>query len=556
MHSRSSSLALGSLAWIAALLAFAGAASAQLVDSSQVSPTVPGGTIAKSLGQQVGTGHGDAYTAGSAVYLIKRDPARSIRRGRQLFQRKFTLRQGIGPRLTPDSEGNIRETRALGAGIADSCAACHGRPRGSAGFGGDVVTRPDSRDAPHLFGLGLQEMLADEITTELRSIRARALRDAVSGRTGTDSRDPRCRRDRRHCQPSGPGPVTVRLASKGIYFGELTAFPDGSVDSSRLRGVDADLRVRPFFHHGETISIREFVIGAFNAEMGMQAADPVLCAVTDPIAPTPATSPAGFRYDPSLDRFERPPGCESSDPDNDGVRDEIDTAVVDHMEFYLLNYFKPALGAQTDRTRRGRARMDAIGCTSCHVGDLVIQADRRVADVETLHDPVRGVFNRLFATASTRFAIVPDSYPNPQLLPAGESFVVRNIFTDFKRHDLGPAFHEREYDGELQTHFLTEALWGVGSSAPYGHDGRSMNLEEVILRHGGEAQASRNAFTQIGDTERREILDFLATLVLFPPDDTASNLNPGDPTRSIQDPAGHGTIHLGALFQLPEEGAE
>jgi hypothetical protein len=33
---------------------------------------------------------------------------------------------------------------------SDSCAACHGRPRGAAGFGGDVVTRPDSRDAPHL----------------------------------------------------------------------------------------------------------------------------------------------------------------------------------------------------------------------------------------------------------------------------------------------------------------------------------------------------------------------------------------------------------------------
>ncbi|MFP6905146.1 MAG: hypothetical protein VCG02_08010 [Verrucomicrobiota bacterium] len=27
------------------------------------------------------------------------------------------------------------------------------------------------RDAPHLFGLGLQEMLADEMTTELRNLR-------------------------------------------------------------------------------------------------------------------------------------------------------------------------------------------------------------------------------------------------------------------------------------------------------------------------------------------------------------------------------------------------
>jgi hypothetical protein len=53
----------------------------------------------------------------------------------------------------------------IGAGLADSCATCHGRPRGSAGFGGNVVTRPDSRDAPHLFGAGLKEMLADEISS-------------------------------------------------------------------------------------------------------------------------------------------------------------------------------------------------------------------------------------------------------------------------------------------------------------------------------------------------------------------------------------------------------
>jgi hypothetical protein len=307
MHSRSSSLALGSLAWIAALLAFAGAASAQLVDSSQVSPTVPGGTIAKSLGQQVGTGHGDAYTAGSAVYLIKRDPARSIRRGRQLFQRKFTLRQGIGPRLTPDSEGNIRETRALGAGISDSCAACHGRPRGSAGFGGDVVTRPDSRDAPHLFGLGPRRCWRTRSPPSCDRFARASRRRLWPNRHGIARSALPPRSPQLPAQRSGAGDGAPR--SKGIYFGELTAFPDGSVDSSRLRGVDADLRVRPFFHHGETISIREFVIGAFNAEMGMQAADPVLCAVTDPTAPTPATSPAGFRYDPSLDRFERPPGC-------------------------------------------------------------------------------------------------------------------------------------------------------------------------------------------------------------------------------------------------------
>jgi hypothetical protein len=76
----------------------------------------------------------------------------------------------MGP-ITGDGAGDIELDDRIGAGLSDSCAGCHGRPRGSAGHGGDVATRPDSRDAPHLFGLGLVEMLADEMTTELRAIR-------------------------------------------------------------------------------------------------------------------------------------------------------------------------------------------------------------------------------------------------------------------------------------------------------------------------------------------------------------------------------------------------
>ena len=43
-----------------------------------------------------------------------------------------------------------------------------------------------------------------------------------------------------------------------------------------VSGVDPDLRVRPFLAQGGTISIREFVVGAFNAEMGIDAVDPLL----------------------------------------------------------------------------------------------------------------------------------------------------------------------------------------------------------------------------------------------------------------------------------------
>jgi len=113
-------------------------------------------------------------TVGSSVYLIHRDPFRAIRRGRQLFQLKFTRSQGQGPNES-DGVGDIDNNIGIGAGSADSCALCHGRPRGSAGAGGNVVTRPDSPDAGHLFCLGLKEMLVDEISSDLRSTRDLAI---------------------------------------------------------------------------------------------------------------------------------------------------------------------------------------------------------------------------------------------------------------------------------------------------------------------------------------------------------------------------------------------
>ena len=59
-------------------------------------------------------------------------------------------------------------------------------PRGAAGAGGAIIfTRPDHRDAPHVFGAGLKEMLADEITAELRAIRSRHYRQAQQTRTAS-----------------------------------------------------------------------------------------------------------------------------------------------------------------------------------------------------------------------------------------------------------------------------------------------------------------------------------------------------------------------------------
>src|SRR4051794_2276056 len=237
---------------LAVFMVQASAAHGQLVDNTLAPNTVKAG-INKSLADEIGPGRGDLMTPNSSLFIINRDPFRSVRRGRQLFQRKFTRAQGQGPNNS-DGLGNINVTGGIGAGLSDSCAGCHGRPRGSAGVGGDVATRPDSRDAPHLFGLGLKEMLADEMTGDLRALRAAALESALHSHS----------------------PVTVTLVAKDVQFGSLTARGDGAIDTSKVVGVDPDLRVRPFFAHGGKVSIREFIIGALNDEMGLQAVDPDL----------------------------------------------------------------------------------------------------------------------------------------------------------------------------------------------------------------------------------------------------------------------------------------
>jgi Di-haem oxidoreductase, putative peroxidase len=495
---------------------------AQLTDRTMAPNTAQAG-IAKSLQDETGAGRGDVLTPNSSIFIIRRDPFRSVRRGRQVFQRKFTHAQGQGPN-EGDGVGDLNTDDAIGAGLSDSCALCHGRPRGSAGMGGNVATRPDSRDAPHLFGLGLKEMVADEITGDLRGIRQQAITMA---------------------HQSGHS-VTLVLRSKGVNYGTITATPSGTVDTSGVQGVNPDLRVRPFFAEGRAISIREFVVGALHKEMGIEVNDPDLAQAH---AGQRVVTPSGMVLDGSQDAIDAPPP-----PDPISGQYEVDPAIVDHMEFYLLNYFKPGLDQQNQTTAHGRQKFNQIGCNSCHMPNFQINHDRRVADVETVHDSVHGIFNRLFSTASTLINVIDDGHGFPPLkLPQGNPFQVTNIFTDFKRHDLGPNFYERNYDGTLQTKFLTRPLWGVGAKSSFGHDGRSNSLDEVILRHGGEAQASRDAYAHLAEPESAALQSFLKSLVLFPPDDTASNLDPGNRNAPNFPQFGHGSIKLTVLFNDPTD---
>jgi cytochrome c peroxidase len=90
------------------------------------------------------------------------------------------------------------------------------------------------------------------------------------------------------------------------------------------------------------------------------------------------------------------------------------------------------------------------------------------------------------------------------------------LFGDLKRHNMGPGLAESiDEQGFGAAVWMTAELWGVGSTAPYLHDGRASTLTEAILAHDGDAAASRAAFRSLSTPDKADLIAFLNNLVLF-----------------------------------------
>jgi CxxC motif-containing protein (DUF1111 family) len=97
---------------------------------------------------------------------------------------------------------------------------------------------------------------------------------------------------------------------------------------------------------------------------------------------------------------------------------------------------------------------------------------------------------------------------------------VVGAYTDLLLHDLGPGLADggfgygvaRTEEAAEPREWRTPPLWGVADSAPYLHDGRAATLEAAIEAHGGEAEASREAYGQLPRGAQVELLDFLRAL--------------------------------------------
>jgi CxxC motif-containing protein (DUF1111 family) len=357
-----------------------------------------------------------------------------------------------------------------------SCAGCHsvGGPDGAGSptqnafllGDGDRISTANVRNAPIVLGLGLVQALAVEMSFELASARDEALSLAASAGK----------------------PATVELTSKGVSFGSLTASPDGTVDTSALLGVDADLVVKPFGWKGTIARLRRFAEDAARIHFGVQS-HVLALDWNDGNAGDVALLGSGPNW---------------WDPDNDGVQREIEEGVLTAAAVYMAMLETPVILPPHDpglqaRWSNGMAVFETAGCSGCHRPELPLQFSTWKELPDTTGGPPIEI--NLIAEGDR---------------PRGTSLV--KLFSDLKRHDMGEALAD-PHDGEepiARSVFLTRPLWGLAETAPYLHDGRAATIPEAIEAHGGEASASRDAWRALDPEDRKDLHVFLLSLTREP----------------------------------------
>lgn len=493
----------------------------------------------------------DPDLEGGSLYLQQVDPWLGYQWGRSLFQRNFRERDGVygnAGRLDgialPDGVNKMMDR-----GHVSSCGACHNVPYRDAGAGMTMAKNGGTgRNTPHLFGAGLIEMIGMQM-------RLQALAIADTNRDGWISKEEA--RGKRCILYNLPTQVPGERAA--IDFGRFDdtdddGYPDlnpvfypifvdaegkwlplaRSLHDAGVAGYTLQVQVFGFGHLYAPLrppvstTLRAFTATPFDIHAGLQACDP-----------TTFTSPQGnglalvsnpgcqqFTNEAGRDRgvIRGPTGISKDDPDGDGYCEEITEGDLDVAEWYLLNHPAPARGRITPEVRSGEQRFGQIGCTACHLPDwYLFPANPAAADYTARYDGDRRFFDlQVQFNPSThrhegkiQLLVKRDGR---RLLPARGSYAIRGVFSDFKYHDVGPAFYQMQYDGTIVRRWRTTPLWGVGTTGPYGHDGASLDLDSVIRRHGGEALAAREAYLQLSEEARREVVSFLQSLVLYQTD--------------------------------------
>ncbi len=490
----------------------------------------------------------DPNKPGGSMYLQQADPWLGYKWGWSLTQREWRERDGVygdsgkldGP-LLPDGASKM-----MSRSHVNSCALCHNTPFRDGGAGATMPKNgSEGRNTPHMFGAGLTEMIGLQL-------RLKAMAIADENRDGwisfEEAKGKRCVIKTVPDGVDGDGaeidfgsfedldhdgkpdlnplfnPIYVDRNGKRIAFAR-------NLRAEGVAGYTFEVQCYGFghlympFRPPVSTTIRSFIATPFDIHSGMQAFDPTTLTQSNDQGFAQVSNAGALQCVTAAGKdrgaMRGPTGISLDDPDRDGYCEEITEGDLDVAEWYLLNHPAPARGQITDEVRQGERLFRQAGCTGCHVPDWHLHAANPTAkDYTQRYDGDRRFFelkvgyNEKTERLEGKLVYLSDRRDG-RTVPRRAAYTVKGFYSDLKYHDVGEDFYQMQFDGTVVKKFRTSPLWGVGSTAPYGHDGASLTLDAVIRRHGGEALDSRKAYASLPRREQKLIVEFLESLVLY-----------------------------------------
>jgi mono/diheme cytochrome c family protein len=428
--------------------------------------------------------------AGTAIDAGAFSPEDLFEIGDFLFEAVFRIENGMGNALPGLPGGgkprpNFRELpnnvhfAGFGGPEAQSCVGCHNQEGLDDGSGdllhnifqiGDGINRNSGvpRNPPPLLGLGLRQAVAVEMSAELKVLLDAGKAEAV--RTNADVT------------------VTLRPPTNPVNFGTAIAKPNGTVDFTGIRGIDADLQVRPFGWKGREQRIRRFIEGGFRVHFGLQT----------------EVSVNNHCITPNVNNFGNGANCQ--DPDADGVQKEISDGQLTAQAVYLALLEMPVRVPGANATAQARINDGEVlfgqsGCAGCHRRELILKVPRWTEKNDLT--PTAAGITVNFATDMHE--------PRPPVVNGTMAF---ESWSDMKRRDMGATLADGEPFNQIgPTIFMTPPLWGVRHTAPYLHDGRAKDLFDATVQHGeGEDLNSIAAFLAFTADQQQKVIEFMNSL--------------------------------------------
>jgi len=279
-------------------------------------------------------------------------------------------------------------------------------------------------------------------------------------------------------------PILVGLGFvECIADGTLLSIRDNQPVAMRGTAIEVDVteapdqtRVGRFGWKNSVATLLSFSAGAYLFEMG----------ITSPLQPREQTSLG--RSVAFADTV--------ADPEDTGGEEGHGEDVEAFTRFMRASKAPPRNSAMVlnDATDPGSLLFDSLSCSVCHV--------------------------RSITTAPEGSTINGGTF----VVPAALGDKIIHPFSDFLLHDIGTGDGIVETNGELTRNKIrTAPLWGLRTRDKFMHDGgsssaptnsgdQSFTLNEAVLRHAGQATASRTAYQALTPLQRSQLIRFLKSL--------------------------------------------